>query len=187
MDNHPFEVLIRNDVVSINDIPLVTAGPQKNFYTLFGKPDRMADASKISAPPGHRNNQIHFYETLGVTLNEHHDTCQIQEVTFIFDVELATHPTTDPFRGRMTIGGVPIVAGALERHLSDSSLTFTATLPGTWFTKIGSNVDDQAISVAVSTMGPKLRSGRRSKTRVIASVSLRLPHDPWDFRNCPNE
>jgi hypothetical protein len=158
------DVSIHRGGASINGAPLGTSGPASEFHAIFGTPDRIIDGSPTPAPVGHRNNQFHYYDAQGVTLNEHHYTYQMQHA----------------FHGEMNVGGLHIVIGTLERQLSDADLEFTAQLPGTWFTTIPSSVDGQTITVAVSTQGPKLKSGRSSKTKVITCVSLCLPHDPWD-------
>ena len=172
---------------SINGVPIGTSGPASQFHAVFGIPDRIIDASPTPAPVGHRNNQFHYYDAQGVTLNEHHYTHQIQAINFVFDTALSDHPTEYAFHGEMNVGGLQIVIGTLERDLSDADLSFAAQLPGTWFTTIPSSFEGQIITVAVSTQGAKLKSGRRSKTKVITSVSLCLPHDPWDTAYIPKQ
>ncbi len=44
---------------------------------MLGQPQRVAPAGP-PAPVGHRNNHVHFYDHLGITLSEHHYTYQIQ-------------------------------------------------------------------------------------------------------------
>lgn len=185
MIGQTFSVSIQHDGASVNGTPLDASGAPSRFHAIFGTPDRIIDGSPTPAPVGHRNNQFHYYDPQGVTLNEHHYTYQIQAINFVFDTVLADHPTEYAFHGEMTIGGLRISGGTLERQLSNSDLKFTARLPGTWFTAIPSSVAGQTITVAVSTGGPKLKSGRRSKVKVITSVSLCLPHDPWDTAHIP--
>lgn len=179
------EVSIRRDGASINGTPLGTAGPVSQLHAVFGTPDRIIEGSPTPAPVGHRNNQFHYYDAQGVTLNEHHYTYQIQSINFVFDTGLSDHPTRHAFHGEMTVGGLGVVVGTLERELSNAGLKFTARLPGTWYTRIPSSVEGKAITVTVSTLGPRLKSGRRSKTKVIVSVSLCLPHDPWNTAHIP--
>ncbi len=181
----PFHVLIHRDGASINGMSLGTSGPPSQFHAVLGTPDRIIDGSPTLAPVGHRNNQFHYYDTQGVTLNEHHYTHQIQAINFVFDTGLSDHPTRHAFQGRMTVGDLQIAIGTLERQLSKANLRFTAQIPGTWFTTIPSSLDGQTIAVAIATQGLKLKSGRRSKTKVIASVSLCFPHDPWDTAHIP--
>jgi len=184
---HPstLNVSIHRGGASVNDTRLGTSGPTSQFHALLGIPDRIVDGSDTAAPIGYRNNQCHYYDTKGVTLNEHHYTHQIQAMNFVFDTRLAVHPTQHSFRGEMTVGGLRVVTGTLERQLSHADLEFTAQLPGSWFATIPSSVEGRTITVVVSTRGPKLRSGRRSRTKWITSVCLCLPHDPWDTAHNP--
>lgn len=179
------DVSIHRGGALINGLLISTSGPASQFHAIFGIPDRILDGSPTPAPEGHRNNQFHYYDTLGVTLNEHHYTHQIQAINFVFDSHLSHHPTKHSFFGEMSIGGLRIVTGTLERQLSESDLKFTAQLSGTWFTTIPSAVEGQLITVAVLTSALKLKSGRRSNTKVVASISLCLPHDPWDPAHIP--
>lgn len=181
-----FDVSLHRGGASINGVPIGTSGPASQFHAVFGIPDRIIDGSPTPAPVGHRNNQFHYYDAQGVTLNEHHYTHQIQAINFVFDTGLSDHATKHAFRSQMNVGGLLIVVGTLERQLADTDLTFTSRLPGMWFTTIPSSVHGQTITVAVSTEGPKLKSGRRSKSKVIKSVSLCLPHDSWDTSHIPN-
>src|SRR5690606_9484676 len=108
-----FAVSIEHDGASVNDTPIDRAGPASQYHAVFGTPDRIIDGSSTPAPFGHRNNQFHYYDTLGVTLNEHHYTHQIQAINFVFDTDLADHPTMSPFIGTMIIGGLRISVGTV--------------------------------------------------------------------------
>ena len=173
-------VIITLTSFTINGLAIHKAGTVSDFHALLGQPTRIVPAG-TSAPVGHRNNHIHFYDHLGLRLNEHHFTYQIQEVTGIFDIENAIHPTTHPFPARFGVGGLQIETGTQERSLEQSSLSFFSYLKGSWSAEIQSGpVNGHRISVCVSTQGRKLPSGKRSKVREILSVSVCLEHDPWD-------
>ena len=179
-------VVIRPDIALINGMPLGRSGPPSDFHSIFGVPDRVIDACPTLAPVGYRHNQIHYYDSLGITLNEHHFTNQIQAITFVFDIHLAVHPTKMPFTGSFDIAGFRVGPNALERQLSESRLEFSATLPGTWFAEINlSAANGSALSIAVCTKGAVLPSGHRSKARRITDISLSLDHDPWDTTHTP--
>ena len=186
--NHPqsVNVVILPDAATLNGTPLRRSGPPSDFYSIFGIPDRVIDACPTPAPVGHRNNQLHYYDLIGITLNEHHYTHQIQAIDFVFDTSLAHHPTKSAFTGSFDIAGFHVGPKTCERQLSESRLQFTATLPGTWFATISSfAANGTPISIAVCTEGAKLRSGRRSKTKHITGISLSLDHDPWDTTHKP--
>jgi hypothetical protein len=171
--------------ITITGTPIHTAWPVANFHRIFGEPSRIVVAGP-PAPFGHRNNQIHFYDDLGITLNEHHYTYQIQAITFVLDTADAIHPTIRPFSGTLDIGGTRLVAGASEAELMNSQIQFTSQLRGTWFAKVSSAlVNGREVTIAVDSAGHRLQSGRRSKLRRIVSVTLCLEHDPWDVRYRP--
>lgn len=174
-----FQFDVSADSVHVNQQRLNAAGPPAMFHAIFGIPSRIEERAKADAPAGNRNNQTHYYDQLGITLNEHHYTHQIQEINLVFDPAHSHHPTKTAFQGILSMAGVSLHPGSLERALADSSITFTKRLPGIWFATSGTT-SDSSISIAVMTYGPKLPSGRRSKSRVIAGVSFCLKHDPWD-------
>ena len=178
------EICIRPPRVELNGQPLGTAEPVAAFHALLGPPDRIVPAGS-PAPVGHRNNHIHFYDRLGITLSEHHYTYQIQGMTAVLSLE-ATHPTRELFTGRLHLGGVELSPGALERDLGSSSLTFTSWLSGRWFAHVSAE-SGRRVSIAVRTQGPRLKSGRRSKKRVILDISLGFDHDPWDGTYRPRD
>jgi hypothetical protein len=163
----------------VNDTPLDRAAPPSHFHEIFGMPNRIIDGSPTPAPLGHRNNQFHCYDDLGMTLNEHHYTHQIQAINFVFDKNRSDHPTKNRFRGMLSIGNAQIFPGALERQLRDTGLAFSARLQGIWLVSIRSSVSGQPITLAVATQQMHLSYKQRSKVRVITAVSLCLAHDPW--------
>ena len=178
----PLAVSINHDRASINDEPIAIAGPASHFYSIFGTPDRIVDAATTPAPVGHRNNQAHCYDAIGVALNEHHYTHQIHEITFVLDPELSHRRTLGSFAGELTIGDLTLKNSVPESDLAKTRLAFDSSLPGTWFLKVAG---DHPITVAVLTKGKRPSSGQRSTTRLVASVSLCLAHDPFDTTFIP--
>lgn len=94
------DVSIHRGGASINGVPIGTSGPASQFHAVFGIPDRIIDGSPTPAPVGYRNNQFHYYDAQGVTLNEHHYTHQIQAINFVFDTDLSDHPTSTLFMAK---------------------------------------------------------------------------------------
>jgi len=168
---------------TLNGCPIAAAQPVAWFHALLGEPDRIISAGS-PAPVGHRNPQIHYYDHLGITLNEHHFTYLVQSVTVVLDTAGAIHPTLRPFSGLLEVGGVVLKSGCVDRVLRDSALPFHSQLKGTWFALARSSTD-QEITVAIDTAGRKLASGRRSKVRRVLTVALCLAHDPWETRFRP--
>ena len=165
--------------VTIDGSALHRAGPVAAFHSLFGQPSHVVPVGPPS-PAGHRNNRVHYYDDLGITLNEHHYTFQIQEISAVLSTE-AIHATTSPFAGVLEIGGVRIAAGAFESDLKGTTLRFVSYLPGVWAADVlSAPTDGCVINVSFESQGGKLPSGGRTKKRAILRVSLSLEHDPWD-------
>lgn len=179
-----FHFAVTPDGVYINDQRLMRSGPPSGFYSVFGVSDRIVDGSNSPAPVGYRNSQFHYYDRHGITLNEHHYTFQVDAINLVFDTQMAVHPPREPFSGTLLQAGASLTAGSPERALANSLLTFKAQLPGTWFTTVGQS-GSTPITIAVATEGPKLRSGRRSRSKIITSVSFCLTNDPWDTTHRP--
>ena len=74
--------VITLDHLVLNGELLVEARPPSLFHNLLGPPSRIFAAGP-PAPYGHRNSQIHVYDSLGIFLNEHHYTYAIEAVSFV--------------------------------------------------------------------------------------------------------
>lgn len=94
--------------LTLNGARLASSCPPETLHSLLGKPTRVVEAGS-PAPAGHRSGQIHFYDDLGIYLNEHHYTFQIQEVVFVLSVE------ESPFRPAVAIHGELLVADCRSR------------------------------------------------------------------------
>ncbi len=172
--------------VTIGQTPIHAAGPVGTFHSLLGEPTRIIPAGP-PAPFGHRNNHIHFYDHLGLRLNEHHYTHQIQAVTAVLNTVDSIHPTRLPFSGTLQVGGVNIGEGEVETKLAESAIPFVSRLPGIWAADVTSApTEGHRIHISVDTKGRMLPSGRRSRKREILSVELSLHHDPWDTSHKPS-
>lgn len=173
------DICITEQEVTLYGIALSDAQLPSYFYNILGPPDRIEPIGG-PAPAGHRNPVVHYYDQLGLVLVEHHFTYQISLVEVILNPAESVHPVNKPFSGQLRFGRTVITAGAMERDLIDSGMTFTGTLPGTWFATIHNKPPVYPSSVSVRTLGPRLSSGRRSKRRDIQSVQIGLNHDPWE-------
>ena len=173
------QVNVLPNEVRLNGIQLHRSEPPSVFYEFLGAPNKVG--STTPAPFGHRNNQFHYYDDLGITLNEHHYTRQVSEINFVFDVVESDHPTSIPYTGDFQLNQLQVSEGTLESELPQSGLHFTSRLGGSWNVKVPTNIDrEREISVWVRTVGLRLKSGRRSKRKRIVKISLCLQHDPWD-------
>jgi hypothetical protein len=179
------DVCITITGVTMNRRALHVAQPVATFHSLLGEPTRILPAGP-PAPFSHRNNHIHYYDHLGVTLNEHHYTYQIQCVRFILNTADAIHPTSEPFSGNLLLGGVRLRAGDAESELKGTTIPLSSRLAGVWSGDVLSGpAHGHRINITIDTMGRKLPSGKRSKKRLITTVSLSLEHDPWDMTHRP--
>jgi hypothetical protein len=142
----------------------------KEFIEVLGEPSKTISAGG-PPPAGHRNNQIHFYDEMGISLNEHHATCLIQGVNVVFEPKEVPFPTQQSFGGELLIGGKPLNAEiGLRDFLKTSTIEFHPHLGYCWFS------DGERISISLMTYAEKLRTGRQSRIRRLSYVAL-------DFRN----
>ena len=61
--------------VLVNELAIASAPPINALIEVLGKASRV-DGGVTPAPWGHRNNQIHVFDDLGVYVNEHHFTVE---------------------------------------------------------------------------------------------------------------
>lgn len=173
-----FSAIIDADQFILNGRALRDAEPVQAFHELLGRPTRIEPAGQ-PAPVGHRNNQIHLYDNLGLYLIEHHFTFLVDAVTFVFWREEAAFATERDFTGDLRVGHIDVKPGMMESDMRGTTIPFVSQLTGSWSFKS----DD--LWVGIDTKGEKRSTGRRSKRRRIVSVSVCLKHDPWDTRFRP--
>lgn len=106
-------VRVTLDELILGRLRLTHAVPLEEVAGELGRPDRSIAAGS-PAPYGHRSNQIHLYDELGVFLNEHHARRLIEEVTFVFDPSCSAFP--------------PSTACSLDLRVDDCALTAETTL-----------------------------------------------------------
>ena len=170
--------------LTINSTVLRASQPIARIHELLGKPDRVVGAP---APAGHRNNHIHFYDGLGITLNEHHYTYQIHAVTFIFDVGDAIHATKHKFVGGLSVFGAVVQPDDCEDVLSQCTIGFRCPLAGRWFAEIDNDKPSGTrYSVSLEFKGEKRAGSRRSRRRRIVTVDVGLAGDNWDTTYGPS-
>lgn len=155
----------------------ITSAPiMRAMYDILGAPSRTCEPAP-AAPPGHRNNQSHVYDTLGIRVNEHHFTFRAQGLDLTFDCndpQFASTPK-EPFRGSLVIDGTAMPLGGPEAEFVRACpLPLQPTLSGLWHWKVDN------FYVGLYARGSKLRSGRRSRQRQVIDLSMSWPHDPWD-------
>ncbi len=170
------EVIVELHRTVINGIEITAAVQPTSLWAVLDQPDRIVDPAP-PAPYGHRNNQVHVYDRLGLHLNEHHFTRLIQGINFVFWPEEEGYRFTpaQPFSGRLLLGGYEVLPGASESDLiSRSRLPFRSVLAGHWL------ASRDGFSVGIAAKGPRTASGRRSARRRVVGIDLAWPHDPWN-------
>jgi hypothetical protein len=174
----PVRVEIDSSVprVVVNGMEITYAPLMRAIYDVLGEPSRVHVPAPV-VPPGHRNNQIHVYDTLGIRVNEHHFTFRAQELGLTFDCNdpLFAFTPREPFRGSLVVDGTAMPLGGPEAEFGRACpLSLQHNLAGLWHWKAG------GFYVGLHARGSKLRSGRRSRQRQVIDVSISWPHDPWD-------
>jgi hypothetical protein len=142
---------------------LLLAHPASDFRAVLGEPTRVIAAGP-PAPVGHRNNQIHIYDSLGIYFNEHHYTYLLSAVTFLLDPDSSSFQLTTPFSGSLLLGDLSISTPFPERDLASSGLPFVQRLSGSWALN-----DDTPIRISLDSV-----------RKIVNSVSICLPRDPHD-------
>ncbi len=159
----------------INGIEITAAVPPTSLWAVLGQPDRIVDPAP-RAPYGHRNNQVHVYDLLGLYLHEHHFTGLISGMVFVFwpEEEGFEFTPAHPFPGRLLLGDYEVPPAALESELiSRSRLPFRPVLAG------HSRARSERFSAGISAKGARTASGGRSARRRVVGIDVAWPHDPW--------
>jgi hypothetical protein len=142
---------------------------------VLGIPDRVVDPAP-PAPVGHRNNQIHVYDDLGLYFHEHHWTRLAEDLVFAFWPEEECYVFTPrrAFSGHLKLRDYLVPTGPSESQvIHDCPIPFEEWISGHWRAESG------RFSVGMLAKGARLRSGRRSKRRSVVSIDVSWPHDPW--------
>lgn len=175
MQTLSLSVTSEKPALHVNGCSIVTAPTVEEMYAILGEPTRI-DSGESPAPVGHRNGRIHIYDELGVTINEHHYTYRIQSLMCwmnVVDTEFRFVPE-QAFSGTLSVDGSDLrLGGNVRDFFASSPVEFGDGWGGSWSFRVG------GFCVFLSSQGHRLRSGRRSKVRHVATVSLSWPHDSW--------
>jgi hypothetical protein len=166
-------VLASTELVVLNGISIGEAVAPRRIHELLGNPSRIHSAGP-PAPYGHRNNQIHVYDSLGLYFNEHHYTQSLIGMSLGFWPAQEGYPFTPAigFSGSLRLANYEVPHEVSEREfLANCHLPFKRHLAGIWTL-------DGRIPIGLHTTGSRLKSGRRSTARRLVSVDISWPHDP---------
>ena len=109
------------DGLSINGRLFNSDVPLERYQDVLGLPSRTIEG-RIPAPYGHRNNQVHVFDSEGMYLIEHHASRLIVSVDFIFDLAESTFPVETVFDGSLEVDGHSIRPGMSERDIMPAHL-----------------------------------------------------------------
>ena len=169
------EANIDLDGIAINGLTIREAVSIDVLFQVLGTPSRV-DSGPTPAPAGHRNNQIHVYDTDGVYFNEHHFTRLAQGISFVLWPEGHDYrfTPTKPFSGKLVVAGYVVVPEMYENDFATNvALPWDISFAGMRFARKGE------FSIGFTCVGKRQKSGRRSKHRRVVSVHASWPHDPW--------
>jgi hypothetical protein len=157
------KAVVAADGLTINGQVFDKKLPLERYQEVLGSPSRTIDAGP-PAPVGHRNNQVHVFDSEGIYLTEHHASRLIESVNFVFDPADSLFPIEGTFGGHLEVDGQSIRAGMLERDLDPARLT--RDLPGEY------SVKHENCWIGISAQGRRDSHGKRRNPRCVVRVSV---------------
>jgi hypothetical protein len=152
--------------LTINERSFDRGVPLQQFESALGPPDRVDDGP-VPAPVGHRNNQIWFWDNLGIFANEHHSSRLIQGVGVVIDLDHAYRKPLKSYSGTILVCGVPIETG-----MEPQTLLENCSVDFRWHLGHSLVYDAERLSIDIDTFSLLTKSGRKSKRRQICVVSV---------------
>jgi hypothetical protein len=135
------------------------------YAVALGVPGRVEE-TLTPAPYGHRNNQIHLFDEVGLYLIEHHASRLINAIVFVLLLEESPFKPAREFAGRLTVGGVDVLPGMLVREFSGSAIAFQGPVLGLW------SAEKNGVWIGLRAAGIRQRNGRRGKRLRFENVSV---------------
>lgn len=160
--------------VEIENVSFATGEPPEKYHALLGPPDRIVEGPS-PAPYGHRNNQQHQYDKLGISLNEHHKSRLIQSVRIELMPERSAFPTLSSFVGSLSLCGIDVYKGTVVDEFLASArqlnLEFKPHLGWSYY------IDGKRMSITLCTFSEAKRRGRTRESLIFEVVfSFRNSH-----------
>jgi hypothetical protein len=157
------DAVVAADGLAINGQVFDKKLPLEHYQDVLGPPNRTIDAG-LPAPAGHRNNQVHVFDSEGLYLTEHHASRLIESVNFVFDSTDSPFSIAGTFSGNLRVNGQLIRVGMPECDLTLAHLT--RDLPGEYSMK------NQNCWIGISAQGSRDSNGKRRKPRYVVRVSV---------------
>lgn len=160
--------------VMVDGFRIEAAPPLLDLIRRIGTPDRV-DTGPVPAPYGFRNNHRHVFDSLGIYIGDHHHTGRATELGLTLQAEDLPHS----FLAKRTFAGTLLFdRKMMPLHATEREFFEASPWPFERFFGGKSSIKFAGFFVGIDAIGRKLPSGRRSKNRVVATVSLSWPHDP---------
>lgn len=152
------------DAVVINGTAFRSGEPLERYQQLLGPPSRSYDGP-TPAPYGHRNNVIHYYDDLGLLLQEHHVTYLVDGMEIVLEPSRTILPTGNAYSGRLVVCGVPVLAEMEFRDFArQCKIKFQPHLGHAWY------VDGERISIQIEVYFPARK--RKADMGLISVVAV---------------
>jgi len=149
------------DGVVINGVRINRGEVLQAYERNLGSPSR-SEMPGTPPPYGRRNNVLHFYDDLGLFLREHHATCLIDGIDFLFEPDKCHFPTASHYSGSLRVFGVEVRRGMLfAEFAARCEVSFTKHLGHAWFT------DGERVSIQFEACTSK---GKRPAQRDVMSA-----------------
>lgn len=153
------------DGVLLNGRLFQTPVHPSEYVAVLESPDRVVEPLP-PAPYGHRNNQIHLFDELGLYLIEHHATRLVDAVVFVLWLEESAFKPECEYSGELRIGGVRFFPGMTPRNYSAGTIAFDGPVLGLW------NAHRDGTWIGLNAKGMRQPRGRRGKRLRFVDVSV---------------
>jgi hypothetical protein len=164
----PIDVRASLDAVWIQGVEIRSPRLLEEYEPMLGRPSRSIEASSTTAPVGHRNNQIHFYDECGLYLLEHHFTRLILGIHIVFDPARSVQSPECAFTGTLEVGGIILNADSTFRDLlRNDAIAYTTHF------KDGVYAEGPNVTIDMSTRDRRSTKNRQRKN-TIATVALQF-------------
>jgi hypothetical protein len=142
-----------------------TPVPPTEYASVLESPVRVVEPSP-PAPDGHRNNQIHLFDQLGLYLIEHHATRLIEAVVFVLWLDESAFKPACEYSGQLEIGEARFFPGMMPQDYSRGTIAFEGPVLGLW------QAHRDGIWIGLNAKKLRQPNGRRGKRLRFVDVSV---------------
>jgi hypothetical protein len=139
--------------------------PPTDYAAALASPVRIVEPSP-PAPYGHRNNQIHLFDELGLYLIENHATRLVNAVVFVLWLEEAAFKPICEYSGELAIGGVRFLPGMTPQDYMHGTIAFEGPVLGLW------HAHRNGIWIGLKAKRMRQPKGRRGESQRFVDVSF---------------